>query len=72
MQHRWECELVQRIRNNLEEFFFLIFIYLFIWLRWVLTAAGGLLQLRLKGSLVAARGLLSCGMHVGSNSLARD
>ena len=32
-------------------------IYLFIWLRWV---------------LVAAHGLLSCGMHVGSSSLTRN
>ena len=51
---------------NLYYYFFLIFIYL----HWPLVVAG---------SLVAARGLLSCGMqtlsrgmHVGSSSLTRD
>ena len=38
---------------HIDYYFFLIF----IWLRWVLVAAGG---------------FLSCGLHVGSSSPARD
>ena len=45
-------------KTNLPSVFvFFFYIYLFIWLHWVLGAAGG---------------LLSCGMHVGSSSLTRD
>ena len=39
-------------------------IYLFIWLCQVLVAAGGLLSCGIQ--------TLSCGMHVGSSSLTRD
>ena len=52
-------------------FFFLIFhsfIYLF-WLRYVLVAARGIF---VAACLIAACGLLSCSMHVGSSSLTRD
>ena len=41
-----------------------LIIYLFIWLLWVLVAAGGLLSCGMQ--------TLSCGMHVGSSSPARD
>ena len=40
------------------------YIYLFIWLCLVLIAAGGLLSCGMR--------TLSCGMHVGSSSLTRD
>ena len=43
---------------------FLPFIYLFIGFRWVLVAAGGLLSCGMQ--------TLSCSMHVGSSSLTRD
>ena len=39
-------------------------IYLFIWLPRVLVAAGGLLSCGMR--------TLTCGMHVGSSSLTRD
>ena len=41
-----------------------LFDILFIWLLWVLVAAGRLLS--------CGMGTLSCGTHVGSNSLTRD
>ena len=39
-------------------------IYLFTWLHWVLVAAGGLLSCGIR--------TLSCDTHVGSSSLTRD
>ena len=52
---------------------FLINIYLFIFLVALGLSCGRRApRLRLSGSLVAAHGLLSCGMHVGSSSPTRD
>ena len=45
-------------------FVFCFVIYLFIWLCWVLVAAGGLLSSGMR--------TLSCSMRVGSSSLTRD
>ena len=52
----------------MELFSFFKNIYLFR-LCWVSIAARGII---VAACLVAARGLLSCGMHVGSSSLSRD
>ena len=56
-----------KIIDTYIELYFLVFLflkYLFIWLRRVLVAAGGLLSCGMR--------TLSCSMHVESTSLTRD
>ena len=51
--------------------FFLKNIYLLIWLHQVLVAAGGLLSCGMQ-TLSCSMQTLSCSMYMGSSSLTRD
>ena len=61
----WASGLQQEKREGENSnYYYYYFIYLFFWLPWVLVAAPGLLSCGMQ--------TLSCGMHVGSSSLTRD
>ena len=66
----WQADS-QPLRHQGSPSLFLLFICLFVCLFIYILAAPGL-SCSTQGLLVAAYGLLSCGMHVGSSFLTRD
>ena len=62
----------QRVEGNLQRLLFIFYLFILFWLCRVLVVARGIFSCGTQDLLVAACGLLSCGMHVGSSSPTRD